>query len=219
MQVSSKLEDKLVYYDSRISFFNLFEQMNKKKLLLLIHPDCCIEVGKEEAIQYITLLKQQAPLFDYVITHMFFTDEYSYGWNDEEIKKVDKELRSTVKSISNIAVKRDGYGCSYGQELPDYLMDNPNTDIYMSGGYEHNCLWISYKRLFEKLDWLLKEQNHSVYYYKPLLFHTKLNVGKGLGGRKEYPPLQHGPDDWEKKNPQYARDFHPDKVTYKDEGE
>lgn len=167
-------------------------------MLILVHPDCCIEVGADAAKRYTELLREHLPKFDYVISHMFLDGRpWSHSWDEGKIRAHD-ELYNLVKRLSNVAMHdpRNLYSCSYDKELPDFLIENQDTNVYMSGGYEGNCLWISYQRLFEKLGWLLKENGQKVSYYKPLLFHP------GELGTGEYLPAK------------WHSDFHPSKVNY-----
>lgn len=181
-------------------FKNWLESDNNK-LMILVHPDCCVELGAEAVIEYTNLLKQHLPRFDYVITHFFIPDgrPWSNYW-DDQMKEAHISLVETIKSLSNVAVSRNTYACSYDKELPDYLIENPNTTIYMAGGYEANCLWMSYQRLFVKLKWLMDEQNHQVYYYKPLIYTTR-EYG-GLNRNRDY------------MKPQDYNDFSTSKVNY-----
>ncbi len=72
------------------TLFQLFEQISRKRLLLLIHPDCCIELGSENASRYKSLLEQYAPQFDYVITHWFFEHDRSWSelWDENQKKSI-----------------------------------------------------------------------------------------------------------------------------------
>ncbi len=203
-----------------ISFYKLFEMLEKKKLLILVHPDCITEVSADAALQYAKLVEQHLPKFDFVITHLFMEDgrPWGYSWN-QETKDAHNILVNAVKkhSTKTLFDSRDGYGTSYSTDLPDFLMDNPNTDIYMSGGYESNCLWISYLQLFKRLNWLLKEQGHEVHYYTPLLFSD--HEGGGLARTRKYFDSDKAKYAGEF-NPVHASSFepfHPTKVKYKDE--
>lgn len=183
--------------------FKLWLESNNKKLLLLIHPDCIAENGPDKAKNYQSLLKQHVSKFDHVITHAFYSGEdwIKHSIWEDDWKVAFYELYNTIKSISDhfLYNSKDIYGCSYSSQLPDYLIDNPNTEIYMAGGYEDNCLWISYKLLFEQLDWMLRENSVSVFYYKPLIFsHPRTYQSQKF-------------QDYEKT----WGDFHPDKVKYK----
>lgn len=191
------------------------EQLQKQKLLILIHPDCISEVGANEAAQYTKLLQQHLPKFNYVITHLFFPDDrpWSNSWDQQQIA-AHRELFETIKRFS-VALHntKDIYGTSYDKELPDFLIENPNTDIYMAGGYESNCLWRSYLLLFQKMNWLLKEQGHKVSYYTPLIFTDR--HGGGLARTTKYPPRK----EQYPFNPNHVGwndEFHPEKVNYKD---
>lgn len=198
-------------------FFRLCETLQKKKLMILVHPDCITEVGPEVALNYAKVLEQHLPKFDYVITHLFMEDGRAWGYSwDEKTKQAHDQLVNVVKKYSNMALfnSRDVYGTSYDKDLPDFLIENPGTDIYMGGGYESNCLWQSYMQLFRRLNWLIKEQGHAVHYYTPLLFSDR--DGGGLARTRQFPDKDKDPHGF---NPAYAsafEPFHPTKVNYKD---
>jgi hypothetical protein len=185
-----------------MQFKNFLEnsENNKKRILVLIHPECCAELGPDQAKKYVESLTRDSNKFDYIITHAFTS---SSDWVDNSIlsnesKEAWKILRKVSESISDVFLwnPKDMYGCSYSKELPDYLIENPESEIYMAGGYESNCLWIAYRQLFEKLNWVLKENKTKVHYYKPLIFTNKIS---GYA----YP------------EPRYRDDFHPSKISYK----
>lgn len=184
------------------------ESVRRNKILILVHPDCAGELGVESGRRYVDLIRQHASRFDFVITHSFtssleWIDRSTY---DEPHKQVYRDLYETAKSVSNhfLYNPRDLHSPSYDKELPEYLINNPESDIYMGGGYESNCVWLGYQLLFQKLRWLLEESGVKVTYYTPLLFGTRHNGG--LERSNSY-------ESW----PRYAGDFHPSKVQYSDE--
>ena len=193
-----------------MSFKVFLESDKPEKVLVLVHPDCSIEKGANFAEQYTIHLKQFLPTFDYVITHLFFEDDrpWTKSW-DERTLSAHKELYSTIKALSDVAVRRDGYGCSYSQELPEFLLEHPRAIINMAGGYENNCLWLSYKRLFKDLDWMFKEQKHEVFYYKPLIFQTDHREKSGY-------PEKNTDTRWDAQRGNFD-DFHPGKVRYSEQ--
>lgn len=186
------------------------ESQQRACMLILIHPECAAELGAEAGMRYASLIQQHASQFQYIITH-FFTS--SNNWLSRssfspEIQKAYSTIRDNAQAVSQVARHdaKDMYGCTYGKEVPDYLIQNPQTDIYMAGGYENNCLWIAYKQLFQKLGWLLSENGTSVHYYKPLIFAVQQQGG--LTPSHNYQPKQIA--DYER----HSGDFHPNKVNY-----
>jgi hypothetical protein len=164
-------------------FKTWLENNNEKKVLILIHPDCIYELGLEQTKRYTNLLEQHCKQFDYVITHAFLSEQFE-DWLTpakipDEYKIAVRLIRHTAQKNSHLFLynSRDLYGCSYAQELPDYLIENDNVTLYMAGGYERNCLLVSYQELIKRLGWLLKEKNIKIQSYGPLVFQTAPEQG------------------------------------------
>jgi hypothetical protein len=196
--------------------FKTWLENNDKKLLILIHPDCVVEEGEDTMNQYDVLLKNHAGRFDYVITHLFWPKFVIEGSRySEQIKKI----LTTVRGVSDEVIERDNERCSYSQSIPDYLINNPGVTVYMAGGYEDNCLWISYAKLFRNLSDILKEGEHQVFWYRPLIFQDS---GHGLKGTKQYKTfdsdyVQHQRQWKDSALNRVSLNFHPDMVDYRNE--
>lgn len=189
-----------------------------KNLLILIHPDCIAEVSESATNEYDALLKNHLGRFDYIITHLFHSKDYADSLQKRNPKRHDQiqKIRLTVGSASNEAIESESEKCSYSKNIPDYLIMNPGVTVYMAGGYEDNCLWASYIRLFKSLHDVLHEGGHRVYWYRPLIFQ---DMGHGLRGTKPYPKVDPDEIRMDRENPQHVSDrgalrFHPDKVDY-----
>lgn len=200
--------------------FKLWLENNEKKLLILVHPDCITEVGLDTTNEYEALLKNHIGRFDYVITHMFYPKNYTDDMQKYSPNRYNQiqRIRETVKSFSHEMIEAEKERCSYSQNIPDYLITNPGVTVYMAGGYEDNCLWTSYVRLFRGLHDVLKEGSHMVYWYRPLIFQ---DAGHGLSGKKRYPEVDPEEIRMDRENPQNVPDygalrFHPDKVRYRE---
>lgn len=200
--------------------FKTWLENNEKKILILVHPDCVTEVSESAANEYDALLRNHLGRFDYVITHLFYSKNYT-DWmqkdSSERYSQIQK-IRETVRSFSHEVIEAENERCSYNQNIPDYLIDNPGVTVYMAGGYEDNCLWTSYIRLFRGLHDVLREGNHMVYWYRPLIFQ---DMGHGLQGTKKYPTLDPEEIQMDRERPELVPDrgalrFHPDKVNYKE---
>jgi hypothetical protein len=166
-----------------------------KKVLLLVHPDVICENGMEKAVEYCSKLREHVGKFDYVISHMF-------NPLTEFNKDAHEFIKACVEEVSDVAIIDTNYGCSYGKELPDYLVENPNSVVYIAGGYESNCVWLSYLKLMDDLGWLVKDTGAKVIWYKPLLFQPHWEEPR------QYEPKKFA--DWEKNR----GDFHPGKVSF-----
>lgn len=154
--------------------FKLWLEENQgKKILLLIHPEIIHELGSHQTQIYNQKLITLAPNFGYIITHHLGPNE---NWIDdrdlpEKMKQDYKIIYDTAKKISHLPMYKsnDYYGCSYEKELPDFLIENPNSTVFFGGGYKRNCVQIAYNQLFNRLDWLLKDTNTKIEMYEPLL--------------------------------------------------
>jgi hypothetical protein len=198
--------------------FKIWLENNEKKLLILVHPDCVVEVGEHTTNEYETLLKNHAGRFDYVITHLFYPKNYTDTLRKNNLERYNqiKRLWEVVRNFSHEVIDAENEKCSYNQNIPDYLITNPGVTVYMAGGYEDNCLWTSYIRLFRSLRDVLQEGNHVVYWYRPLIFQ---DAGHGLSGNKKYPEFDPEEIRMDSENPENVSDrgalrFHPDKVRY-----
>jgi len=154
----------------------LYSEGAGKNLLILIHPDCVSELGDEACSEYSNKIKNYTSRFDYIISHLFWPKnvvEDRANRSGQRNVALD-EIIATVRSVSDVVTPQNGpKDCTYNRELPDYLINNENVNVFMAGGYEDNCLWHSYIDLFEKLGWLLRERNISVQWYSPLIFQAK----------------------------------------------
>ena len=154
--------------------FKLWLEENQgKKILLLIHPEIVHELGFNQTQTYNQKLTNLAPNFDYIIAHHLGPNE---NWMDdrdlpEEMKQDYKLIFNTTKEISHSPMynKDDYFGCSYDKELPNFLIENPNSTVFFAGGYKRNCVKIAYDQLFNRLNWLLKDSNTKIEMYEPLL--------------------------------------------------
>lgn len=200
--------------------FKTWLENNEKKLLILVHPDCVTEVSESVTNEYEALLKNHTGRFDYVITHLFYPKNYTDWMQKDSPERHDQiqRIRETVRSFSNEVIEAEKERCSYSQNIPDYLINNPGVTVYMAGGYEDNCLWTSYIRLFRSLHDVLREGNHGVYWYRPLIFQ---DTGHGLQGTKKYrspdpEEIQIDRESHQNVPDRGALGFHPDKVRYRE---
>lgn len=134
---------------------------NPKRLLVLVHPDCVFEITETPFIEeYLSRLSSSLDNFDHVITHLMFS-------------KVAPEVVSGIKTrldlyndfISLLQSKSDWIGldkkfsASFNDALPDFLIDNPGTEIYFAGGYQNLCIQDTKKALLSNLKDILLDTN------------------------------------------------------------
>lgn len=143
-----------------------------KKLLLLVHPDIVFEPGNVNFIRrYIDRLQEHMSTFDYVITHKFFSDS-APELIDNIGNNIDlwNELMDVLEAESDW-IKRDyKFSASFKDALPDYLIENEGTQIWLGGGYEKLCVADTRKSLLRNLDDIIKETGASIAgCYMPLI--------------------------------------------------
>jgi len=148
--------------------FKTWLENSNRNLLILIHPDCIFELGSDHCDEYNKKLTSHASKFDHVISHLFWPKD-TISTMRQNVKSLES-LLETIKHISNVVMPPQG--CSYQKELPEYLIEQDNVNIFMGGGYEDNCLWKAYVDLFKKMDWVLSEKKIRVQWYKPLIFQS-----------------------------------------------
>ena len=148
------------------------ENNQSKKLLLLVHPDIVFEPGNVDFIRrYIDRLREHMPTFDYVITHKFFSDA-APEIIDNIGNNIDlwNELMEVLEAKSDW-IKRDyKFSVSFSDALPDYLIENEGTEIWLGGGYEKLCVADTRKTLLRNLGDILDETGTSIAgCYAPLI--------------------------------------------------
>ena len=148
------------------------ENNQSKKLLLLVHPDIVFEPGNVDFIRrYIDRLRKHMPKFHYVITHKFFSDA-APEIIDNIKNNIDlwNELMEVLEAKSDW-IKRDyKFSVSFSDALPDYLIENEGTEIWLGGGYEKLCVADTRKTLLRNLGDILDETGTSIAgCYAPLI--------------------------------------------------
>ena len=161
---------------------NSEENNQSKKLLLLVHPDIVFEPGNVDFIRrYIDRLREHMPTFDYVITHKFFSDA-APEIIDNIRNNIDlwNELMEVLEAKSDW-IKRDyKFSVSFSDALPDYLIENEGTEIWLGGGYEKLCVADTRKTLLRNLGDILDETGTSIAgCYAPLIITERHNPSFG----------------------------------------
>jgi hypothetical protein len=167
---------------------NSEENNQSKKLLLLVHPDIVFEPGNVDFIRrYIDRLREHMPTFDYVITHKFFSDA-APELIDNIGNNIDlwNELMEVLEAGSDW-IKRDyKFSISFSDALPDYLIENEGTEIWLGGGYEKLCVADTRKTLLRNLDDIIEETGASIAgCYAPLIITERHSPSFGDREAKE----------------------------------
>lgn len=168
-----KDKDQSAFYDiKKISQENIDEGFD---LLILIHPDAVIETSKENAKNYLQELKKNIPKFDKVITHFMFSYNFVNMDTTKKLKTYDvlleirNYLEKNTEHVHDISMGKE----SFENKIADLLMEKESLNIFIAGGNQDLCLRDSYQNFCSVLDWLVKEQNHSVKIFAPLVYHKK----------------------------------------------
>lgn len=142
----------------------------KKKILILVHPDIIFETTYEFIQTYYKAIEWEINNFDYVVTHLFFSEEAPKHLNWDLVKTHRFiNFRKMLKQNSNFIKKDKDFSVSFESALPDFLIDNPNSEIYFGGGYKNLCVKATYEKLLYKLEDIIKETNATISCYGPLL--------------------------------------------------
>ena len=147
-------------------------ELRNKKLLLLVHPDIVFEPGNTDFIRsYIKRLQEHMSTFDHVITHKFFS-EVAPEIIDNIRNNIDlwNELMEVLEAGSDW-IKRDyKFSGSFSDALPDYLIENEGTEIWLGGGYKKLCVEDTRKALLRSLSDIIEETGASIAgCYAPLI--------------------------------------------------
>lgn len=173
------------------------------KVLILVHPDCLSEQYQftpQQSEEYLQKLEKHLPLFDYVIVmRMGRVDEGSIS-SKEEVQEHFKKLKGILSRHADLQIIDNDLGMtSLNKEIGNFLLENPNSIIYLSGGYQDLCLREVAGNLVYELGDFIKELNIRVRIFLPLVFHSC----KGLGFREVKESLPWWDTDWSE---QYERD-------------
>ena len=146
------------------SLLEYLTDSNPKRLLVLVHPDCVFEMTETHFIEaYLDRLSSSLDDFDYVITHLMFSKvapEVVSGiktrldlWND---------FMAVLNSKSDWIGLDKKFSASFNDALPDFLIDNPGTEIYFAGGYQNLCIPDTKKALLSQLKDILRDTDASI---------------------------------------------------------
>ena len=154
--------------------FLIKEELSKgKNILLLVHPDIIFENGSTDELQkYFKKIQDDVARFDHVITHLFYSPKFEPETfnNDYTYNEIFKNFLKMLKEESDV-IKFDDpkYQASFSNELPSYLIDNPNSTIFLAGGYANLCVKMTYEMAKEKIGDVILETNTKFVCYLPLL--------------------------------------------------
>lgn len=146
-----------------------------KKLLLLVHPDVVFEISETEFIEsYKRRLEKELSEpseFDHVITHLMFSPvapEVVSGIKDR--KKLWDEFKEVLENKSDWIGLDHKFSASFSDALPDYLIENEGTQIWLGGGYKDLCVAGTRESLLRSLNDIIELTGASIAgCYAPLI--------------------------------------------------
>jgi hypothetical protein len=158
---------------------------NNKRLLLLIHPDAVFEISETHFIEeYLKRLEGELSQFDYVITHKMFSDfapDVVSGIKDRRVL-FDRFMNVLQAGSQWIGLDKK-FSASFDSSLPDYLIENFGTQIWLAGGYENLCVRDTKTALERQLGDIIKDTQASIAgCYAPLIVTDRHRPGFGDGG-------------------------------------
>ena len=147
-------------------------------ILLLVHPDCLSEQYNwtpKQAEDYLGKLEEHLPKFDKVIIFRFLEAARlkEVQENSENSKRAEhaKKLDAILKQHADLDLEDFQAGkLLFQNEVGSFLIENPNGVLYLSGGYQSNCLRAVAQNLAIHLGWMMKEQGYVVRVYEPLVY-------------------------------------------------
>lgn len=154
----------------------LKENVLSKKILLLVHPDIVFEMAIKSMQAYYKLLEEHLSRFDHVIVHLFYSPNFEPSWlsQDETKNHIFKNYMKMLRNNAHV-VKWDNprFSASFQEELPDYLIDNPNSQIFLAGGYKDLCLKATREMIDNKLQDIINDTNTTISCYQPLIIQDR----------------------------------------------
>lgn len=156
---------------------NKTEIKSNKKLLLLVHPDIVFEMDFNVAQRYYKAIEDDIGRFDYVIVHLFYSDQIlqiapRWGWGDNKLNLL-KNFLKLLKRDANVVLHDQNYSASFKEELPYYLIDNPGTTVYFAGGYKDLCVKLTQEKMEEILGDIIFSTQTKTACYKPLTLNAR----------------------------------------------
>lgn len=147
-----------------------------KRLLILVHPDCVFEITETHFIEdYLNRLSSSLDDFDYVITHLMFSKaapEFIHGIKDR--LELWNEFTSLLRAKSDWIGLDKKFSASFNDALPDYLIDNPGTEIWFAGGYQDLCIQDTKNALLYSLKDIIKDTDaHLAGNFSTLVFKDR----------------------------------------------
>jgi hypothetical protein len=59
--------------------------------------------------------------------------------------------------------------------VADFVIDNPGTEIYLSGGYKNLCLKEVYEKMLKPIEDIIEDTGAKIVCYPPLMIEDRFN--------------------------------------------
>lgn len=152
------------------------ESVQNGNILILVHPECFLEANPDLFCEYVGEIKANVPKFDKVFAYQALPQSYIDRMLDRSPKCVESfEDMVNVLNTSNADYVRDYdmLKSALRGEISEFLIENENFNVFISGGYQDLCLRDVCDNVFSLLAEEISEFGHSVKLFKPLMYHRR----------------------------------------------
>jgi len=180
------------YKIKRKSFFtklykNIIKVSNaedRERMLILVHPEVIMEQSFELFEDYLNIIKDSIYKFEKVFIYTYFPKGYidhqiEKSSNPEKSLSIYKEFLDLASDNVRISRDKNMLEAAFKEEISEYLIENENLDIFISGGYQELCLRESCNNFFRILTEELRAFDHSVSIYEPLIYSNNQPSKRG----------------------------------------
>jgi len=160
----------------------IFETLQRrKKILILVHPECLVETNSNIFPEYVDRIKNETLNFDRVFSYYYLPSNFLNNLIErkEESVRIAFEEMKKILTIGNATFERDYdmLETALKNEISEYLILNEGVDVYISGGNQDLCLREACGNFLTILKDEILEFNHSAKVYKPLVYHRRRRKG------------------------------------------
>lgn len=147
--------------------------VSRKRILILVHPECFVERWPSQYADYVNEVRNYRHSFDVIFAYQslpeFFLKRILERTSTAEIH--NELIQTLTSSNSSYEKDNDMLVSALKNDISEYLIENENVDIFISGGYQDLCLREVCKNLFSILSEEISEFGHEVKIFKQLMFH------------------------------------------------
>ena len=153
----------------------------RKKILILVHPECLIETNSNVFPEYVDRIKNETLNFDRVFSYYYLPPNFLNDLIEVrgESSRIAFEEMKKILTTGNATFERDYdmLETALKNEISEYLILNEGVDVYISGGNQDLCLRKACGNFLTILKDEILEFNHSAKVYKPLVYYRNRYKG------------------------------------------